>query len=341
MQSVEPGILRGSKEKDKPGIDGFCTLADVRLEIPPRSFCSKKNFLLRSNEFLNFMLAALASVTLLACGPTIERADDTGGSGGSGGSSSSGGSSGPDTPSLRQIDLGPTKLNILQAFDVPEHALGITAIVEAPKLDDLVGISRLRTPSNEYVTYNFSVMGKTNSVFADLGWVAAGSVQSDLPQAWPVQAGSWRILVGSDVQLPSANVRIWVRKTIDGAFHGGVVDVNMFVAPNAAPPAYLSLVMNGVFQNFAGLSLGNVKFLSLDAAFSTISTFEQFDALLASSVVATTTPALNVFAINEFGSEYFGAVIGVAGGIPGSATINGTTISGLAYHPSGTAENDI
>lgn len=246
----------------------------------------------------------------------------------------------PEVETLVEVDLGPTKLNVLNGFEVPEHALGITAIVEAPALTDIIGISRLRAPSGEYVTFDFSVMGKTNYAFVKQGWVGGATVQSDLPQAWPVQAGLWRILLGSDGPLESANVRLWIRKTVDGVFHGGEIDVNVFVVPNGAPQNYLDFVVSNLFKDYAGLGLGNVKFLQLDGGFSTISTYEQYQALLASSIVVSNTPALNIFVIDKFGSE-FGQAIGVAGGIPGSATIHGTTISGVAYMPSGDPNYDV
>jgi hypothetical protein len=296
-----------------------------------------------------FSSALLASVSFLACGPTT-RIDNSNNSGGSGGmaagvgggmtTSSSSGDPTPEPETLVEMDLGPLKLNVLNGFDVPEHAIGITAIAEAPNLADVIGISRLRAPSNEYVTFDFSVMGKQNFAFVKQGWIGGATVQSDLPQAWPVQSGLWRILLGSDMPLDSANVRIWIRRTADGVFHGGVIDVNVFVVPNAAPQSYLDLVVSNLFTDYAGLGLGDVKFLAADAGFSNISTYEQYQALLASSVVVSNTPALNIFVINKFGSD-FGQAIGVAGGIPGSATIQGTTLSGVAYMPSGDPNYDV
>ncbi len=246
----------------------------------------------------------------------------------------------PESQTLMEIDLGPKKLNVLHPFEVPEHALGITTIVEAPGINDVIGVSRLRAPSGDYVAFDYSVMGKMNFAFAKQGWVGAATVQSDLPQAWPVQAGVWRIVLGSDGPLESANVRMWVRKTADGAFHGGVIDVNVFLAPNGAPQSYIDLVVGNLFKDFAGLGLGNVKVFALDSAFSIIDTLDQYRALLASSATAASTPALNMFVINKFGTD-FGQAIGVAGGIPGSATVHGTTISGVAYQPSGNYNDDV
>lgn len=312
------------------------------------------NFPSRAKNLTALTLAIFTGATFVACGPStrIETSNNTGGSGGSGAgaggdpattsssSSSSSGSTLPEAQTLEEIDLGPKTLNVLHGFEVPEHALGITTIVEAPGIQDVIGISRLRAPSGEYVAFDFSVMGKSNYSFVKQGWIGAASVQSDLPQAWPVQSGLWRILLGSDGPLDTANVRVWVRKTADGVFHGGEIDVNVFIAPNAAPQNYIDFVVSNLFQDYAGLKIGTVKFLALDSAFSIIDTFEQYRALLASSASEKSTPALNMFVIDKFGSE-FGQAIGVAGGIPGSATLHGTTMSGVAYQPSGDPNYDV
>jgi hypothetical protein len=47
-----------------------------------------------------------------------------------------------------------------------------------------------------------------------------------------------------------------------------------------------------------------------------------------------------MFVISKFGTD-FSQAIGVAGGIPGSPTVNGTTISGVAYQPSGDPSYDV
>ncbi|HMY16353.1 MAG TPA: hypothetical protein PKA58_08470 [Polyangium sp.] len=312
------------------------------------------NRLFSLGHVATWMLALASCAAFVACGPTARTetnnssagagvggagGGDTGGAGGTG-TGTAGGGTMPASSTLTEIDLGPKKLNVLLGFDVPENALGITAIVEAPTLTDVIGVSRLRNPAGDYVTFDYSVMGKANFAFVRQGWIGAATVQSDLPQAWPVQAGLWRILLGSDGPLDSANVKIWVRHTADGAFHGGVIDVNVFVAPNGAPQSYLDFVVSNLFNDYAGLALGNVNYLDLDGSFSIIDTYDQYRALLASSASAKGTPALNMFVINKFGAE-FGQAIGVAGGIPGSATLHGTTMSGVAYMPSGDPNYDV
>lgn len=346
--------LSDFKENSEPTSDEICTLVHVRFHLLSRFGSVMTNFRSCPKDLTALMLAVVTSATFVACGPStrVETTNDTGGAGGSGGAvdaattssssttTSSSGMTLPESQTLVEIDLGPKKLNVLHPFEVPEHALGITTIVEAPGINDIIGVSRLRAPSGDYVTFDYSVMGKMNFAFAKQGWVGAATVQSDLPQAWPVQSGMWRIVLGSDGPLESANVRLWIRKTADGAFHGGVIDVNVFLAPNGAPQSYIDFVVENLFNDYAGLGLGNVNVFTLDSAFSIVDTVDQFRALLASSATVTGTPALNMFVINKFGTD-FGQAIGVAGGIPGSATLHGTTMSGVAYLPSGDPNYDV
>ncbi|MDI1445300.1 hypothetical protein [Polyangium sp. 6x1] len=310
--------------------------------------------LLRSSSF-----GAIALVTLAACGATT-RTENTGtggeggdtwgqgpgvggaGAGGAGaGAGGSGVGAGPnDLQSLEHIDLGDIALNSLQPFEVPDRALGLTVAVGAADVNDVVGISRLRPPSGEPVIFNYAMPGKNNLAFASYGWVGGANPQSDAANAWPMQQGQWRIALGDDDgSVTSAHVDVWIRRTKDGLFHGGVVDVNVFLAPNATTQNYVNEVLAEMFVDYAGLGLGKVTFLPLAASFTTVDDYGEYRDLLASSAGVGGTPALNLFVIGSFGSE-FGQAIGVAGGIPGSPALHGTTMSGVAYMPSGNPQYD-
>ncbi|MDI1481423.1 hypothetical protein [Polyangium sp. y55x31] len=297
--------------------------------------------------------AGIALVTLAACGATT-RTENPGaggeggetwsagpGVGGAGAGGAGGTGAGPSgLQSLEHIDLGEIPLNTLQPFDVPDRALGLTVAVGAADVNDVVGISRLRPPSGEPVIFNYAMPDKTNLAFANYGWVGGANPQSDAANAWPMQQGQWRIALGDDDgSLKSAHVDVWIRRTKDGLFHGGVVDVNVFIAPNASTQNYVNQVLSDMFVDYAGLGLGKVTFLPLAANFTTVDDYNEYRNLLASSAGAGDAPALNLFVIGSFGSE-FGQAIGVAGGIPGSPALHGTTMSGVAYMPSGNPQYD-
>ncbi|MDI3291033.1 hypothetical protein [Polyangium sp. 15x6] len=301
--------------------------------------------------------AAIALVALAACGPTTRtETPGTGGEGGEtwtagpgvggagaggAGAGGSGAGAGPsELQSLEHIDLGDLALNSLEPFEVPDRALGLTVAVGAANVNDVVGISRLRPPSGEPVIFNYAMPNKSNLAFASYGWVGGANPQSDAPNAWPMQQGQWRISLGDDDgSVKSAHVDVWIRRTKDGLFHGGVVDVNVFLAPNSTTQNYVNQVLSDMFVDYAGLGLGKVTFLPLDASFTTVDDFNEYRNLLASSAGVVDAPALNLFVIGSFGSE-FGQAIGVAGGIPGSPALHGTTMSGVAYMPSGNPEYD-
>ncbi|TKD07875.1 hypothetical protein E8A74_16410 [Polyangium fumosum] len=308
--------------------------------------------------FRSSMLSTIALVTLAACGATTRTetpgtggeggetwtaGPGVGGAGGSGGigAGGSGVGAGPsELQSLEHIDLGDVALNMLQPFEVPDRALGLTVTVGAANLNDVVGISRLRPPTGDPVIFNYAMAGKNTPAFASYGWVGGANPQSDASNAWPMQQGQWRIALGDDDgSLESAHVDVWIRRTKDGLFHGGVVDVNVFLAPNSTTQNYVNQVLSEMFVDYAGLGLGNVTFLPLDASFTNVGTYNEYRSLLASSAGLAHGPALNLFVIGSFGSE-FGQAIGVAGGIPGSPVLQGTTMSGVAYMPSGNPEYD-
>ncbi|MRG90821.1 hypothetical protein GF068_02615 [Polyangium spumosum] len=264
------------------------------------------------------------------------------GAAGGGGAGQGGAGAGPidDFQALTHIDLGDVELNTLAPFEVPDRAIGLTVVVGVPDLNDIIGINRLRPPSGESVIFNYALPGKTNPVFANYGWVGGANPQSDAANAWPMQQGQWRIALGDDDgSVTKAHVDLWIRRTKDGLFHGGVVDVNVFLAPNASTQSYVNQVLAEMFIDYAGLDLGKVNFFSLPSSATTIGTFEEYRQLLASSAGIGDAPALNLFVTGSFGAD-FGDAIGIAGGIPGSPARHGTTMSGVAYMPSGNPEYD-
>ncbi|UQA56228.1 hypothetical protein [Polyangium aurulentum] len=306
---------------------------------------------MRSTRFsrspsLAVVLGALL-VGAVACGPTtrFERASGGGEGGGDASSTTAGAGAGVswDGPleDLAEGDLGNVLLNEPTAFPVPDRALGLTVLVEAPKVDDIIGIAKLAPPTGGDVIFDYAMAEHATTVFANYGWIGGGNPQADSAAAWPMQQGTWTIQLGDDDgSSPSARVRVWVRRTEDGAFHGGVVDVNVFLIPGVASQNYVLTVLGEMFASYAGLGLGNVTFHPLDASSAIIGSYDEYQQMLASSAGIGATPALNLFVIDHFSPDTFGGAIGVAGGIPGSPMRHGTTLSGIAYAPQGNPQYD-
>lgn len=315
--------------------------------------------------------AALVSLLCAACGSTVQEASSSGDSGGSGGggggdggSSSQGQTTGGGgmTPTgsggaggtggvinadpcgdpitdVTSVDLGEVDLGTAVPFSICNRTVGFTALVTAPNQSDIIGVQRLKPPDGGSVILNFAMANHSTAVFGRYGWIGAADPQSDSADAYPVQEGEWRITVGDDDgSVKSATASVFARRTLDGKYHGGVVDVNVFIAPNAASQSYVNAVLDNMFP-YAGLKLGEVEFFPLDNSFTVIGSQGEFSQLLQSSKGAATVPALNLFVIGDFGAA-FGDAIGIAGGIPGSPMQHGTGMSGVAYESSGNAEYD-
>ena len=284
-------------------------------------------------------------------------AASVGGAGGGGGpsassaesssSSSSSGTGGNDPwagpiESLKELDLGDVTLGVLRTIPIPDHTLGFTLLATAPTKGDVIGIGALRSPSNGYVIQNYAMTGHTSAVFGNEGWVAAANPQSDAFNAVPVAAGNWRVALGDDDQsIDKAHVSVWVRRTNDGQFHGGVVDVNVFIAPGVVGQNYINQVLSGIFAGgYAGLTLGSVKFAALPASATVVETRDELRQIAESVTAGVTAPAINLFVVDNLGNAEFGDAIGVAGGIPGSPMKPATALSGVVYTPSGDPNYD-
>lgn len=243
---------------------------------------------------------------------------------------------------LKELDLGDKGLGLLVPIPIPDRTLGFTMVVRAPAQNEVIGVSLLRNPSSVAVVSNFAMDGHNTQVFGNLGWVAAANPQADSAAAFPVQAGKWRFLLGDDDgSVMQAHVSVWVRRTEDGQFHGGVMDVNVFIAPNVANQGYMNQVLSAMFNGkYAGVDLGTVTFYSLPQSATVISDYNEYRALIASTGGVGTHPALNLFVVQDFSDNGFGQAIGVAAGIPGNAPESGTTLSGVAYTPTGDPNYD-
>ncbi len=243
---------------------------------------------------------------------------------------------------LEELDLGTKTLNLQHTFPIPEHTLGFTVLVNAPSLSDVIGIQRLRPPVGGSVIFDYAMAGHSIQVFGNQGWVAGANPQSDTADAWPIAVGKWKLILGNDGS-PSAgaHVSVWVRRTSDGKFHGGQLDFNLFIAPGVADEAYVKQVVNNIFAvSYGGIAVGNVNAYPLDAAYTVIDSFDEYRSLVSSTDGIGTSPAVNLFVVQDFSDPAFGGAIGVAAAVPGAAMKNGTTLSGVAYQPSGDAIYD-
>lgn len=263
-----------------------------------------------------------------------------------GGSSSNamGGAGGEDpwagpVASLTELDLGEVDIGDSNWFTIPDRTLGLTTHSEAATDSLAMGIASLRPPGQGSVIVDFEIPDTGLAYFVDVGALNGGSPLSDLPQAFPIAEGQWLLRLAAEEGLASARSRVYVRRTLDGQFHGGALDINVYLAPGAGVgQSYVTGVVNDLFASYytplLGLTLGNLNFTTLPSSYDVVGSNSEYRQMLASSSTANAAPALNLFVIGDFGGELDNA-LGVAGGIPGSPMVHGTTRSGVAYTPTG------
>ncbi|HTJ82053.1 MAG TPA: hypothetical protein VL400_10030, partial [Polyangiaceae bacterium] len=274
----------------------------------------------------------------------------TNGSGGAGGGAAtngSGGGGGVDpfagpVKSLTEVDLGTGDLGQYVFFQIPDRTVGFTVLGETTDAGPF-GLNRLRAPSTTSVISGYAIPGTGLTAFVDENVISAQDPQSDLPDAWPVAEGKWLIALGGDGPT-SGHARLFVRRTEDGVFHGGAVDINVFMSPGSgAGQSYVNAMLSKLFGTYytpkIGLSLGNVAYFTVPSSYDDVSTYAEYRTLLSSSAGIGSAPALNLFVIGSMSGELDGA-LGIAGGIPGSPMVHGTPRSGVAYTPTGNTDYD-
>jgi len=261
------------------------------------------------------------------------------------GSSSSSGAGGEDPWAgplvhLQELDLGTADIGDTTTFPIPDRAIGLTTFSQTPD-DGAIGVAQLRPPNSTGVVTMFEIPGTGYPFFINEHALAAASPQSDLDQAWPVLEGDWRLRLGADGPTSAAS-SVFVRRTSDGAFHGGVVDVNVLIAPGSGVDAadmagIINQIFAGYWQPGIGLTTGNVAFHALASSYDVIESGDELTQMFASSAGIGPAPAVNLFVVGDF---TFVSALGIAGGIPAAPMVHGTERSGVAYAPTGNANYD-
>jgi hypothetical protein len=251
---------------------------------------------------------------------TTTTATGTGGEGGIGGA--------PPIPALVETDYGQVEVGATLAFDVPPGTLGITTVIRPPGSYDLVGVETLAPPAGPPLITDYSIPG-TSWQYAWYGITVLGIPQSDAAAAMPPMPGLWQMTLGApEGGVNGAQVSVWRRQTVDGAFHGGLLDVNVFIAGGATTEGYMSELLAASYSGYAGIELGQVTFHEIDPSFEIIdSAFQLFEAL-EETAGANGKPALNVIAVSLLTGDLEGAG-GVAAGIPGTGLHHGSHASGI------------
>jgi len=278
-----------------------------------------------------------ALLVLAACGASPSSSGEDGGIDGVA----------PVEPGVHEIDLGAVVSDTPYTFVVPEHALGFQLVVEVDNSNgtEQVGISTLRSPSGAIVIDNFFPVSCRTASATRFGIAAASVPQSGTTLTGPVEAGTWLV----DFSIPSGaptHARAFVRTTADGQFHGGALDVRVYIpdglavaeptphtitAATAAADPGIAMRLDSFFatvDQLYGFDRGVVEFVPLPATMIDIKTNDQWNQVVAMTSSPGPDPVVHLILLNEL-TRFDTTVWGSSAGGPGTATKAGHKISGV------------
>lgn len=257
----------------------------------------------------------------------------------------------PDAPTFDDglvLDLGEVTMGKDTTFQLPPGALGFHVIVEGTAVQ-AVGIERITSPSGEIVHDQFMPAGGSHTTStSSFGAIAAASVpQGDSTSANPPAAGKWTIRFnpeGGNGQGATAKARVRVQKTDDATFHGGRLDLRVWipeglrlayptashvVSPEAASEDSAVTARVDRFyvalQQLYGIGRGTVTYFAADRSLSVVDQESELLDAFGLSQGQNDGSALNVL----FTNDILGLAWGIAPGIPGAVGRAGTPASGI------------
>lgn len=248
---------------------------------------------------------------------------------------------GGPTSELTIIDLPLADPHVDVPFDVPEGALGFHVLVQSLG-SSIAGLSieSIRDPMGTLVHENNGPVGASHPTSdSQTGMVASAQVpQGGVFAGIALPKGKWVVRFGGGSPV---RAKIQIQTTPDGKFHGGLLNVNVFVpeglvmdrkevtAQSALTHAGVIKRLEGFFDlvyDLYGLRNGTLRFFDIPAKYVTIENAE-LDDVFAETRVLPAGQSVSLF-LSEPSDN--GDWWGVAGGIPGSANTTGTDQSGFA-----------
>lgn len=257
----------------------------------------------------------------------------------------------PKKPSLpdsaQSVELGNHRGDEELSFSVPGNTLGFTLSVQANRADEYVQIASLVSPAGDIVLKDGKPRGtEVPTAEGYDGWATASVPQADVYRKSPVEPGVWKLKLFSHDNSRLYRVRLTVQRTSDGFFHGGELDLHVYVPEGLMlsqpgprhevriDDAYFDDALNARIDAFydllettVGIGRGNVSFHGIPAKFASIdfTSMELYEAFRETRVEPD-AQALHVVFTNELG----GGALGVAPAIPGNAVETGTSFSAIA-----------
>jgi hypothetical protein len=332
---------------------------------------------IRSRVFVSRMFATVSSLACIfaACGgevesPTRTRFDPGGGGdvridasnpsdGGSDGDTIDASEAGPDVDvpdtgpldelaPITEIDLGTVANGTTHTFRVGPNTLGVQILAQA-STPQIVGISDIFAPDGTVVSKDFiPTKGTFGTQIGTDGLGAASIPVQNLPVTMPTVAeGDWTASFFNDDATP-IQARVKTLQTDDGRFHGGTLDIHLWIpdglqmsdgdqlvpvtiAGGAAQTTVKTRLDSfyALLEKTTGIGRGTVTLHALPSPFRTLEGEDGADELvplLKSSSAVGEQRAMHFFWVESSPNLSWW---GIASGIPGAAQSPGTPLADI------------
>jgi len=253
----------------------------------------------------------------------------------------------PPLTTATEVDLGMVDSGATVTVAVPPNALGFNVVVSGEDTDE-VGVRALVSPTGEAVLRDHIVVGGTFETALGRGIAAASVPQNQAGSAMPITPGAWAVTVSSQMGRP-VHVRARIQISGDGAFHGGALDMHVYLptglkiedpdnlhvvsAATAPTDASIEARLTSFYlalEAVTGLVRGTVTFHDASAGFVKISTETALASGFAVSKGNVTDGEQSIHVLLTNDLDFGEGTWGIASGIPGAATRTGTRASGVA-----------
>lgn len=258
------------------------------------------------------------------------------------------------------MDLGMVTNGAETNFDIPANAIGFNIVLEDESTtagaSSTVALYELRNAAGEVVVAAGGVVGGHESTLFRPQSISYQVPSSDTALRTPL-VGRWTaVLVAYDSagmisRTARLRAKLVVQTTADGAFHGGLLDLHVYVpddlkvqdpepqhtvnATTAQKDACIKARIDGFYvavQAMLGIDRGKVTFHRVAASYGEVVGDPELRSYFAESKVVANAPALHVMLTNAIALDPGSVDLawGVAAAIGGAAGRVGTGLSGVA-----------
>jgi hypothetical protein len=257
------------------------------------------------------------------------------------------------------LDLGNVQSGTPVTFAVPAGTLGFSIVVQGTAGPaDAIGIQELADPSGTKLAEDLHEAGDESRYTSGYNGLGIGMMNIPLVNdraSQAVPSGTWTMKIGGisgqtkgATGTPwsgSAHLFVRLQKSADGAFHGGTIDLDLYVpdglvvqshpltAATAAADAGMKSRVDGaftLFQRLYGLDRGTVRFHAIPASNLTVASNDAVAAVNKLATAVNAHPAAQVILTNQLSPDNDGSEIsGISLCLPGAIGVPGTSCSAV------------